>query len=106
MKYLLIVLFFVSAAAAADFDADDQKYCVSIGELAKTISYVRQDGAVMSDIVSNCLSADDAGAQRICLAMVKDSFDNPRMMSDTYRSRAISEFGNEWYLACFNARNK
>lgn len=105
---LLIVTFFVSMGVG-QANADDQfAYCTDIKTLAETVMSARQNNADISQMLTaagNSYTGEntqaDENAHAILIALIKDAWQVPAWSGDVYQQRAIKQFGNEAFIACY-----
>ena len=93
---IMVLAFFAIPSGAQAF----QPTCEQLSSLAGVVMTGRQDGVAMSDYMAE--SKDFPASQAIVVAAYKV----PRYSTDEYKKSAVSDFENEWYLACYKSQNK
>lgn len=91
---VLAVLGVPGTAPAEGDEATWQEKCEVYEGLAETVMKKRQHGAAMSDLME--IAEDDRFLQR----MIRMAYEQPRYNSEEYISKTVSEFSNNFYLAC------
>ncbi|WP_175137418.1 hypothetical protein [Achromobacter animicus] len=96
-----VALAATSTVFGASVSAEDRKACSVSSSLGKTVMEARQAGMPMSelmDVFSKPGRADDGEFGR---TLVEWAFEDPRYSTEEAKERAIRDFENEVYRACY-----
>ena len=106
---MILVVAPMPAFSAGPPDSGDREVCASWASLARSIMFARQRGApidkamkVFDDLADDSI-ADKMNQERK-RNLVIFAYDLPRFYSDEMQRRAITDFGNDVYLACIKPR--
>ena len=90
--------------------------CDSTATLARSIMQARQSGVDMPEMMAvadkqcNGESGTNlkacAAAQRLQRTMIVAAYKTPMFSTREYRDREVSDFVNNWYLACYENEHK
>ena len=95
-KLILLTALTLTAPAYADDNAHVMEMCINVKEAATTMMKSRQVGMELDKVLAY-------GDVDLFQTMAIEAYKQPRFSTDQYQQRAISEFSNEWYLACLTA---
>jgi len=79
-------------------NADKGISCEQFSELAESIMVFRQEGSSIVEAMK--IAGENEGIRSIVISAYKKN----QYQTDEYRKRAITDFGNEYYLVCVEAR--
>ena len=91
------IIAIIAALATTPFSAQAQisaSQCSNLGEIAKNIMILRQNGVPISRLMSE-LDPELFGA------LILFAYQQPRYSSPSFQSRAIEEFRNGMETACY-----
>jgi hypothetical protein len=91
-----ILLMLVATAQAED---TDRASCEDFENLAKKIMTGRLAGVAMSDMMR--VSKKD----KLMDMLIMEAYESPMYTTESYKTRAISEFSNKTYMRCTKARS-
>ena len=94
-KLILAALFLPTLAIAEDTDFE---ICQSYSIYAETIMDGRQNGTDMAVLYE--LVKDD----KVMSTIVMSAYDTSRFTTQDYKTKAISDFKNKWFLACIQSK--
>ena len=95
-KLILLTAITLTAPAYADDNAHVMEKCVSLKRAAATAMKSRQIGVELDEVLA-------ITNNQLLRTMSIQAYKQTRYSTDEYQKRAISEFSNEWYLACLTA---
>lgn len=81
-----------------------KQVCTGASELARSIMTARQNGAPMSKMMEIESASDSSSVGNVTRLMVISAYDKPRYSTPEIVAREISDFENEMYLACIQAK--
>ncbi len=97
-KFIAITTAIVLGATVLEAHAEEQATCETISELAEVIMENRQHGVSMA----RAMGASEGS--ELVETIVIQAYEHPGYTTAEYQNRAVSEFTDEWYLACVKAR--
>ena len=97
MKKLIMAVVIVMSSMSVQAE---QASCEQIASLAESVMKARQGGSSMASLIAV------AGESGIAKLMVESAFEVSRYSTDKFKNRTISDFRDEWYLICYQSRNK
>ena len=94
-KLILAALFLPTLAIAEDTDFE---ICQSYSTYAEKVMESRQLGVDMAALYE--LVKDD----KVMPTIVMSAYDTSRFTTQDYKTKAISDFKNKWFLACIQSK--
>lgn len=91
-----LAILMLSGAAKAEEDS-----CAPVAMLAESVMSGRQHGVAMRDMV-DLINKGDGGSsfKEAAKSMIILAYETPIFSSEEYQKKSISEFQNQFYLAC------
>lgn len=96
----------VPTPAMAQNQVDISKLCPKIGELSTLVMRAKQSGVPLTKSMSLAESITMPALKELVRKILLDAYGRPNYSSDLYRQNQVTEFANEWTLACYSIPSK
>ena len=95
MKYFILLALMLSTGIQANEQRD--LTCKKIESAARATMMARQEGTPMSKMM------EGAGDNDLLRAIVVRAYKTNKFMTSAYKMEAVNDYGEELYLACYEA---
>jgi len=99
MKHLLLITL-LSFGANAGINEKGMKYCESLEKAATITMKARQNGESMRKLIER------ANGEKVLILLITDAYEKRRFLSDDNKKRAVEDFSNSVYMACYEQLSK
>lgn len=101
LSSLVVLLFSVTSYAQSD---EVLGYCKEISLISEDIMEYRQNGVPMATIMEFVSGME--GFSNLGKIIVKDAYSEPLWLTEDAKQRSKVEFGNKYYMECFDQMGK
>lgn len=100
---LIAAISIASLYAPAATAASVEETCNNVAYMAERIMAARQKGVAFGDAYGMTNKPEYSTIRQLAQAVVVHAFKEPRFDTDEYQQRAISDFRDEYHVACITA---